>query len=230
MHALPFFCGMDKLIEYLSACLTPDRLKRFDEVLDQRTRYVTVALEDIYQPQNASAVLRTCDCLGIQDIHIIENKNSYRTDPEVAMGSAKWLDIYTYAHADHPVQLAIDQLKQSGYRILATTPHDSKQLLEDVDLEKGKIALFFGTELTGLSQTLLDQADEYVQISMYGFTESYNLSVSAALCLYELTGRLRRSALPWPLTREEKQLIKLHWLKNNIKQADLLIKRFHESL
>lgn len=220
---------MNELVNYLAEFLLPRRVELFDRVLEDRTRYITIALEDIYQPQNASAVLRTCDCLGIQDVHIIEKRNEYRTDPEVALGSSKWLNLITYPRTGNPSADAISALKSSGYRIIATTPHANDQLLDEIDLNKGKIALFFGTELTGLSEEVIDLADEYVRIPMYGFTESYNISVSAAITLHHLTHKLRASDLPWKLSESEKSAIKLDWLKSSVKSADKLIKRYQQS-
>lgn len=220
---------MKDLINYLSGFLLPRRIELFDRVLSERTRYITVALEDIYQPQNASAVLRTCDCLGIQDIHIIEKRNQYKTDREVALGSSKWVDLIKYPRKGNPTLTAVNHLRESGYRIVATTPHQNDQLLDEIDLSHGRIALFFGTELTGLSSDVLDHADEFVRIPMYGFTESYNISVSVAIILHHLTHQLRLSDLPWRLTEEESDQIKLAWLKSSIKSSEKLIKRFNKS-
>ena len=88
------------LFEYLTGFLTEHRKSLFSQIIENRTRYLTVVLEDIYQPQNASAVLRTCDCFGIQDVHIIENKNEYRISPDVALGSSQWLNINRHNKKD----------------------------------------------------------------------------------------------------------------------------------
>lgn len=221
---------MQTLIDYLSEFLLPRRVDLFDQVLEQRTQYLTVVLEDIYQPQNASAVLRTCDGIGIQDVHIIEKKNEYRTDPEVALGSSKWLNLIHYRRSKNPSLDAIKHLRSNGYRIIATLPHANDQTLDELDLNQGKIALFFGTELTGLSETVKQEADEFVQIPMFGFTESFNISVSAAIALHHLCFKLRHSTIPWQLDPNEKQKIKLKWLKQSIKRSDQLLERFRQSL
>lgn len=222
--ALPFF--MKNILDHLSEFVLPRRLQLFDQVLDQRTRYITVALEDIYQSQNASAVLRTCECLGIQDIHIIEDRNKYKLNPDVVMGSTKWLSLHRYNKSSSPSLEAIQQLKAKGYRIVATTLHDNDIELPDLKLPSGRIALFFGTELTGLSQTVLDNADEYVKIPMHGFTESFNISVSAAIILHHLSSELRQSDLKWQLSRQEKNELKLSWLRQSIKKVDLIEEEF----
>lgn len=215
------------LLKYLSEFVTPERLALFERVLNDRTKYITVVLEDIFQPHNASAVLRSCDCFGIQDVHVIENRNEFTVSNEVALGASKWLDIYQYnQHRNNSLE-AIKKLKKSGYRIVATTPHTNDQLLSDFDLEKGKVALVFGSELPGVSELILKEADEFLKIPMYGFTESFNISVSAALVLYEMSNRLREiDDEIWKLSQPEKDEIKLKWIRSTVKRSNLLEERF----
>ncbi len=216
-----------EFLELLSGYLTENRRKLFDKVIRYRTRHITVVLEDIYQPHNASAVLRSADLTGIQDIHIIENRNKYQVNPEVAMGSSKWLNLIKYNEYEDNTLAAYDALRKAGYRIVATTPHKNDQMLDDISIN-GKMALVFGTELKGLSETAITHADEYLRIPMYGFTESYNISVSAALILFTLTEKLRKSQVPWQLSEEEKLEILVEWAKRTIKHADLFEKDFLE--
>ncbi len=216
-------------IKYLSEFLTPNRFSLLSENSKKRTKYLTVVLEDIYQPHNASAVLRTCDCFGIQDVHIIENKNEYTINPDVALGSSKWLSLQRYNTQTENTVPTIQGLKQQGYRIVATTPHTDDVNLENFDLRKGKTALLFGTELRGLTQKALSQADEFLKIPMLGFTESFNISVSAAIILHHLSHKLRNSDLNWQLSSEEQQTILLDWMRNSIKNVELIEKRFEES-
>ncbi|HUS87068.1 MAG TPA: RNA methyltransferase [Bacteroidales bacterium] len=219
---------MDKqqLIEYFQQFVSERRARLFDRILDHRTRYVTVVMEDIFQPQNASAVLRTCDCFGVQDVHIIENRNSYTVNPDVALGSDKWLTLVKYSRTDDNTSEAYSELRRLGYRIVATNPHKGDVTLEDFDLTKGKTAFVFGTELKGLSSKATNEADEYLRIPMFGFTESFNVSVSAALILHYITNRLRSSPIDWKLNPEEIISLKLEWLRKSIKNADLLEKQF----
>ncbi len=216
-------------LAFLSEYLTENRKKLFEQVIRYRTRHITVVLEDIYQPHNASAVLRSADLTGIQDIHIIENKNRYEVNPEVAMGSSKWLNLIKYNEKADNTLDAYAALRKKGYRIVATTPHKQDQTLEEIPLE-GKMALVFGTELKGLSETAIVRADEYLRIPMYGFTESYNISVSAALSLFTLTERLRKSSIRWQLSETEKLDILLEWAKRSIKHADLYEKEFLQKI
>lgn len=209
-----------KLTSYLESFLTQHRSDFMDQVLGCRTRYITVVLEDIYQPQNASAVLRTCDCFGIQDVHIIENSNQYKLNPDVTLGSDKWLNLIRYQkYTDNTIE-AINDLKKSGYRIIATTPAVESQNLDDFDIYKGKAAFFFGTELNGLTDKVLINADESLKIPMFGFTKSLNISVSAAIILYNITNRLRDSRINWQLSEDERAELKIKWIKNSLKLGD----------
>ncbi len=217
---------MNSLVElntYLKKFITQERQLLFHSVMESRTRYISVVLEDIYHSYNASAVLRTCDCFGIQDIHVIENGTNYQVNPDVALGSGQWITILKHNAHDNNTISAINQLKADGYRIIATTPHACDTNLNDFSIEKGKVALFFGTEMRGLSKIVMDNADEFLRIPMYGFTESFNISVSASIILYHLTNQLRNSELSWKFTNEEKNRVLFQWLQNSIKKVDLII-------
>lgn len=214
------------LYQYLSGFLTENKVRKFDEIVEKRTRYLTVVLEDLYQPHNASAVLRSCDCLGVQDVHIIENQNIYELNPDIALGSSKWLTIHNHRGQENNTPDALKLLKERGYRIVATTPHKNDVTLEDLSIEKGPVALVFGTEMRGLTENALDLADEFVKIPMYGFTESFNISVSAGISLFYLTEKIRNSGLNWQLNEDEKLDLKLAWARNVIKMWELIEKDF----
>jgi tRNA (guanosine-2'-O-)-methyltransferase len=214
------------LNQYLTQFVSVERQQTFQKVIGNRTRYIAVALEDIYQPHNASAVLRTCDCFGIQDIHVIENYNQYDVNPDVALGASKWINIIKHNQLENNTMQTIQNLRNQGYRIVATSPHANDVNLDDLDVEAGKLALFFGTELNGLSNLVLDNADTFLKIPMFGFTESFNISVSVAITLHHLTHKLHQSDLEWQLSYDEQQIVLLNWYKNNIKKADVLIENF----
>lgn len=216
-----------ELINYLSQFISEKRRATFDEVIHFRTRYLTVVLEDIYQPHNASAVLRSCDCFGVQDIHIIENKNAYTVNPDIALGSSKWLTLKKYNKSENNTLSCINELKAKGYKIVATTPHKDDYTIETLPIDK-PIALIFGTELTGISDTVREHADEFVKIPMFGFTESFNISVSAALCLNTIISRLHKSDNKWQLNEVEKEELILNWLRSTINKVDLIEKDFFE--
>jgi len=207
-----------RLVEEMSKFITPRRQQLFQQVINLRTRHITIVLENIFQPHNASAVLRSCDLTGVQDVHIIENTNTYTLNPEVALGASKWLSIIKYNTTDDNTPETYASLRKRGYKIVATTPHLKSVSPDEIGLEE-KIALVFGTELTGLTPYAIENADEYMQIPMVGFTESYNISVSAALSLYTITQRLHRSEINWKLTPDEKANIMLQWLRNTINKS-----------
>lgn len=137
-------------VEYLRDFVVDEKNALFDRLIQERTDYVTVVLEDLFQSHNQSAVMRSADCYGIQHVHLIENRNSYDMTSTVSQGARDWLSIHRHKELENNTQATIDQLRAEGYRILATTPHANDIFVDDIDLEKGKMAFFFGTELTGL--------------------------------------------------------------------------------
>lgn len=220
---------VDELISFLSGFITEERNRTFDKVLEQRTRYITLLLEDIYQPHNASALLRSCDCFGIQDIHIIEKRNPYRVSRDIALGSDKWLTVKKYPGNELTTVDVYNILREQGYRIVATTPHKGDFTPDKFSLPEGRLALVFGTEMKGLSKEAVNEADHYIKIPMAGFTESFNVSVSAGIILYELTRRLKEENIGWQLKDDELMELKLQWLINTIKSSKLLIKEFYSN-
>ncbi|WP_298320574.1 RNA methyltransferase [uncultured Aquimarina sp.] len=212
-----------KLLEYLESFLTPRRQGLYKKVIEQRTNYFTVAVEDVYQLHNTSAVIRSCDIFGIQNVHVIEEINAKRIDREIAMGAQKWVDINRYTTTKD----CIASLKNKGYQIVATTPHDNSIELKDFDISKPS-AFFFGQEQQGLSDTVLGAADTKLHIPMVGFTESLNISVSAAIILQHITSLLRNSDIDWRLSEEEKLEKRLDWSKKVIKSHEKIIARYKE--
>ena len=211
---------MTDLVDHMSGFVTENRLSVLKQVLAERSRYITVLMEDIYQSQNASAVLRSCDCTGLQDVHIVEQQNEYEINRDVALGANQWLSLEYYNKGSDNIGAAISSLKKSGYRIVATSPHKEGATPDNFDLDKGKAVLLFGTELNGLTPRALELADEFLQIPMVGFTESYNISVSAAITLYTLRRRLEASSLDWRMGEEEQQELLLTWLRSTIKMSE----------
>ncbi|MGE5394003.1 MAG: TrmH family RNA methyltransferase [Candidatus Saccharibacteria bacterium] len=217
------------LIQYLSQFVMPERLSLFYKNLSFRTNYLTVVLEDMYQSHNASAAVRTADCFGIQDVHVIENKNLFNVNPDVVRGASNWVTVNRYNGSAMNTPEALRKLRQEGYRIVVATPHEHDVDLERFDLTKGKAAIVFGCERPGLTDFAKQEADEFMKIPMVGFTESLNVSVSVAITLHHLTHQLRNnSTINWGLTEEEKQKVLLNWLRISIKRVDLLEEKFEE--
>lgn len=211
------------LLDYLQNFITEERKQRFLEIISQRTNHFTVAMEDVFQMHNTSAVVRTCEVFGVQQAHSIEGRYGKRLDEKIAMGAQKWVDVFRY----DDTQKCIDSLREKGYQIVATTPHQDAYLLNDFDISE-KSAFFFGTEKEGLSEKVLAQADTYVKIPMVGFTESLNISVAVAIVLQQLTDKLRRSNIKWQLTDEERYSVLEQWTKISVRNVNDVIKRYNE--
>lgn len=211
-------------LRFLENILTDNRKEKFLKVLENRTNHFTVAIEDVFQMHNASAVMRSCEVFGIQELNVIEERYGKSIDKEIAMGAQKWVDINTF----DSVSGCVSSLKSKGYQIIATTPHENDCLLEDFDISKPS-ALFFGTERDGLSQEILDQADGFLKIPMVGFTESLNISVSAAIIIQHLMNKLRHSDISWQLSENEVLEKRLAWAKNSIKDIKRIEARYFEN-
>ncbi len=208
-------------LNYLEGFLTESRKEKFLKVLALRTNHFTVAMEDVFQLHNTSAVMRSCEVFGVQQLHVVEEKFGKRIDKEIAMGAQKWVDVHRF----DSVSDCIAEIRRKGYQIVATTPHENDCLLDDFDISQ-RSALFFGTERNGLSQEILEQADGFLKIPMAGFTESLNISVSAAIILQNLTERLRKSTVSWQLSDEEILEKRLDWARNSIKDIKRIEARY----
>lgn len=215
----------DKVVAYLEQFVTEERQARLTEILANRTRHVTVVLEDLFQTQNISAVLRTCDCYGVQDVHVIKHRNEFEVHKDISMGADKWLSIHQYPQSEHNVKDCIDWLHEQGYWVAATLPDEQKRTIFDLPVER-KTAFLFGTELTGLSDEAIRYADGNVLIPMYGFTESFNISNSAAIILSHFSERMRHSEAQWQLPAVEKEELYFEWLQKSVKNPDGLIDYF----
>jgi len=217
---------------YLAEFMYESRINRIEQILEQRTRFLTVVLEDIYHPQNASAIIRTTECLGIQDIHVIEKEKCYSPNADIARGASKWLTIKKYSmtknKSESPTTECLETLKANGYSIIAAIPHPAKtQISENLTIEK-PLALCLGTEDNGLSDLTTHNADHFIKIPMHGFTESFNVSVAAGILLSSLAAKIRNSNLNWHLSENEKIQLRFNWYKKSVKNADkLLSKKFH---
>jgi len=220
----------EQLLEFFYSIITEAKQEKFDKIAAERTRFLTVIIENVYQEQNASAIVRSCDCFGIHDIHAIEKDNSFSVNREIAMGAGKWVDIHHHRDPIYPTITALKTLKEKGYRIVATTPHENDTTIDKLELDQ-PTALLFGTEKMGLSEAALSQADAFVKIPMYGFSESFNVSVSAALCLHTMRQKLEQ--LPpeiWKMSHLEQVEIKLDWCRNILRNVEATERGFLNSI
>lgn len=205
-------------LDNFSSALTEERRARIEEVLNWRTYHVAVTLEDLYQSQNASAAIRTCECFGVQRIFTIENRNPLTLNKDVVVGSTKWVDIERFSNPDEDnTARCIERLSALGYRVIATTPHKSAKDVRNLDISS-PFALLFGTELDGLTENALEMANDRVRLPMFGFTKSYNISVSVALVLSELVQRLHQSGANWQLDEAERKELRQRWYEAQVER------------
>lgn len=220
----------EALTAHLERFITPERTARVREVLENRTRNLCLVLEDIYKPQNSSATLRTCDALGIQDVHIIENHSPFSLDSKVSLGSGRWTTLKRYRDpGSENTRACYAALRRQGYRIVATALVPGSRALEDIDCTR-RCAFVFGNEEQGLSAEALEEADECVSLPMFGFTQSYNISVSVGILLMYMTQRLRSSGIDWHLSDEEKAALTLEWYRTIVRSDDIIEKQFLKSM
>ncbi|MBB3699782.1 RNA methyltransferase [Flammeovirga yaeyamensis] len=215
------YTEVEGLIDYLKTFATEERLEKIQEVLQGRTNHLTVLLEEIYKPQNGAAVMRTCDCFGIQQLHVIDAEDRFQLSTSVAKGAAKWVDLHKYSS----LKSSVEHLKSKGYKLVATSPH-TDMTLDDLPVDE-PLALMFGNEFAGLTDEAVEMADYKVKIPMHGFAESFNISVSAALVLNQLSIKMRKSPdIDWTLRDDEKKLIEGAWVCKSLKFFENLLKTY----
>ncbi len=215
-----------RITRHLQSYITEHKQNRIEEVLSSRTRHITIVLEDIFKPHNASAVIRTAECLGIQDIHVVQNTNPYTVNPYVLRGALKWMNLYQYGDGNgmHSPE-CISHLRKQGYQILATSVDPTAVPVNEINVDQ-KSAIVFGTEHSGISEYIRDEADQLITIPMVGFTDSFNISVSAGIILDQMLLKLKESNLDWGLSAEEKDELRFEWYRNIPPHADEIIKNF----
>lgn len=212
-----------KIASHLEEFVTEHKQFLIDKVLSERTKHFTVVLEDLFDPHNISAVIRTCDCFGIQDLYITQHLHEYNVNPKIVKGASKWVSLHKFEENSSSTKACFSKLKSEGYRLVGTTPDPNNTSIHEMAIDD-RTALIFGSEIAGLSDYAKGEVDELVHIPMYGFTESFNISVSAAMVLQTLVRRLKLSEIDWQLSSSEKLQLKLDWYKKIVKHSDLHIK------
>lgn len=218
----------ERILAAFYEIITESKREMYERIAADRTRHITVVLETIMKDHNASAILRTCDCFGVQDLHAVEKGNSYAIRREIARGAGTWVDLHTYSSEQEPSLECLRSLRAQGYQIVATSPHADK-VVDDLDLSR-PIALVFGTERYGISPETEHFADELIRIPMYGFTESFNISVSVAILLHTLRGKLEKSSLNWKLSPTEQTALKIGWCTKIIRDGGKVEKELRRRL
>lgn len=220
--------SMESCIETLYKFITDERKERFEEVLEKRTKHITLILEDLYQSRNISAVMRSADGFGLQELHIIEDNHKWTGTKSVSKGASSWLTLHKYKGED-PVTDCIENLKARGFRIVATSPHKCGYTPDSLPIDKS-LAIVMGTELTGISDKLMSQVDDYVEIPMYGFSESFNVSVAASIVLNRVRTRIEEAGVNNGLSEEEKQKLRMIWAYKTVKDAKAILKHYGKEL
>jgi tRNA (guanosine-2'-O-)-methyltransferase len=208
-------------IDYLSEFILPERFATLTRAVQNRTKYMTLLAENMFHPQNASALVRHCEAFGVQTLHTVQTICKFNPNVDIVRGTDKWIDMYHHASTTE----ALAHLKGEGYRIIATSPHYQSCTPESFDVTKGKFAIVMGTEKTGISQEVMDCADEFLKIPMCGMVESLNVSACAAIIVYMLSERMRHEVDCWQMSEAEQIATLHHWMIDSVKDARPLLER-----
>lgn len=177
--------GPDAVIAALTPYLTAERIARIDAVLAARLTSVTGVVEDVYDPFNGAAVIRTAEALGLHGLHVVEGELRFQAAKGITRGCHRWMALHRWSTAEE----CVPALRARGFRVLATAP-GAAETVDAVDVS-GPIAVVFGNEHAGLPAATVAACDGAIALPMFGFTQSFNLSVSAALALSQLAARRR---------------------------------------
>lgn len=219
----------EKLKDALFEIIPENKRFLFQKISEQRTKHLTVLLENIFQEHNASAVLRNCDCFGIQELHVIEDSNKYKVQRDIARGAGKWVDLISFNDSNNSNLKAIKYLKEKGYKIASLSPEADNYSVYNLPIDQ-PLALIFGTEWKGVSEDLKENSDYLVKIPMVGFTESFNVSVSVALTLQTLRNRLENSNFNWKLSEIEQIDLQIKWCEKYIKNGEIVRNNFEKRI
>ena len=212
---------LQETFDYLKQFLTDERLSKIEHFSQESSDFVLPIMEDVYQFRNAAAIVRSVEACGFHHVVALEEENVFNPNLKVTKGAETWVQVEKM-----PNNLdSLKEIKSRGYRILAVSPEKNATMLPDYEV-KEPIALVFGTELEGVSDEILDFADETLAIPMFGFTKSFNVSVAAAICMYELKQKLMKSGIEYQLSDEKLLELKIRWAKNSIKSSEQILERF----
>ena len=216
---------MRERLEYMTEFLTEERKITLRRTVEQRTHYMRIMTENMFHPQNASAIMRHCEAFGIQQIHTVEDRCKFDPSVNIVRGTQKWVDV---EHHDTTAE-ALKALKSEGYRIIATTPHRCSSTPETFDVTKGKFALVFGTEHAGISEEVIEAADEFLMIPMCGMVESLTVSASAAILIYMLSQRIREQVDGWQLSEQEQLRLLTRWTMSSVRDYEGILRKAEQS-
>ena len=216
---------LEERLEYMSQFLTEERKAVLQRTVASRTHYMRILTENMFHPQNASAIMRHCEAFGIQQIHTVEDRCKFDPSVNIVRGTQKWVDVEHH----ETTREALAALKSEGYRIVATTPHRCSATPETFDVTKGKFALVFGTEHAGISDEVIEAADDFLMIPMCGMVESLNVSASAAILIYMLSERIRQSVDGWQLSDDEQLKLLTRWTMSSVRDFEGILRKAEQS-
>ncbi len=203
--------------EVMSRSILPRRMQRLEQVVAGRTRRLVVVLENLHDSHNLSAVLRSAEGFGVQEVHVVETGGPLEIAPKITQGCHKWLDIYSYPDAAS----CVDHLHARGFELWAAALEPGAASLTDIDFSR-PVALVLGNEKLGLTRELLDLCDHVYRIPMRGFVQSFNISVAAAISLFYATlpSTVTGGGVEPGLEPEEAARLRERWLALSVKQRD----------
>ena len=193
----------EAVIEKMGELLTPERKERIRQVIDKRTYDIVPVLDGIHDLGNVSAVMRSAEAFGLQELHFVQNQPKYKVSQRTSKGTDKWLNVIRWKES----LACAKSLKERGYQIVATHLDATAVPISEVDFS-GKTALILGNEKDGVSKEILEMSDVRCIIPMQGFAESFNISVAAALSFYHIyQDRMSRLGHHGNLSPEEKKYL-----------------------
>lgn len=216
----------ERRIALLAEFMLPERYATLDRTVTRRSRYMTILAENTFHPQNAAALVRHCEAFGLQEMHTVESLCRFTPSASVVRGTDQWVDIRKHRSTAE----ALAALKGAGYRIVATTPHRESCTPETFDVTRGRFALVFGTEHAGISDEVIESADEFLRIPMCGMVESLNVSASAAILIYMLSERMRLTVSDWALTPAERAEVLYRWMCRSVRNSGEILDRLESDL
>ena len=208
---------------YLKQFLTDERLQKIEHFAAESSNFVLPVMEDVYQFRNAAAIVRSVEACGFHKIVAMESENVFNPNLRVTKGAETWVEVEKLPHHLD----SLKEIKNRGYKILEVSHENNPTMIPDYQINE-PVALVFGTELEGVTDEILEFADETLAIPMYGFTKSFNVSVAAAICVYELKQKLIKSNIDYKLSEEKLWRMKVRWAVNSIRSGVEILTDFQK--
>ena len=210
-----------EIFHYLEKFLTEERLQKINFFAPESSDYLLPVMEDIFQFRNAAAIVRSVEACGFHKIVAMESENVFNPNLRVTKCAETWVEVEKLPHSLD----SIKKIKNRGYKIVAVSPEKNATLLPDFSISE-PVALVFGTEKEGVTEEILDFADETLAIPMYGFTRTFNVSVAASICMYELKQKLLKSGIDYKLSEEKMWQMKVRWAVNSLASGEQILTKY----